>query len=88
MNKKTILYGKICDRAETYGFVDDRVSLLMDIQSADLKFSLRLEDWLAADDFNFIHDIVGIMSNIKRDEFPATDFGLFVPRFAGMVREQ
>lgn len=55
----------------------------MDIESADEKFNLRLEEWLAADDFNFIHDLYGIMDHIVRDKFPADDFGFFVPRFAG-----
>ena len=36
-----------------------------------------------ADDFNFEHDYCGIQNNIKRGEFPATDFGFFLPRFAG-----
>lgn len=43
----------------------------------------RLEDLLKADDFNFSHDVMGIMNNINRSEFPAKDFGLFVPRYAG-----
>lgn len=38
---------------------------------------------LKADKFNFAHDLWGITKNIIRDEFPATNFGLFVPRFAG-----
>lgn len=80
--KRMELYGKICDRADKMGYQQERVGLLMDIESADIKFNLRLEELLNADDFNFAHDIIGIISNIKRDSFPATDFGLFVPRFA------
>ena len=57
-------------------------NLLMDIESADETFNLRLEDWLNADDFNFTHDLMGIVNNVKRDTFPAKDFGLFVPRYA------
>jgi hypothetical protein len=52
-------------------------------ESADKKFNMRLDDWLQADDFNFAHDYCGIQNNIKRGEFPATDFGFFLPRFAG-----
>lgn len=64
-------------------YTGERLSLLMDIESADEKFNLRLEEWLAADDFNFIHDLYGIMDHIVRDKFQADDFGFFVPRFAG-----
>ena len=64
-------------------YTGERLSLLMDIESADEKFNLRLEEWLTADDFNFIHDLYGIMDHIVRDKIPADDFGFFVPRFAG-----
>ena len=84
MKDRYELYAKICDRAEGRGYYGDRLSLMMDIESADKKFNLRLEELLNADDFNFFHDIKGIMENIVRDTFPATDFGLFVPRFAGV----
>lgn len=80
MKKK--LYTQICERAEKLGYNGERLSLMMDIESADLKFNLRLEEMLNADDWNFVHDINGIMHNIVRDKFPATDFGFFVPRFA------
>lgn len=54
----------------------------MDIESADKVFDLRLEDLLNADDFNFAHDISGIVNNAVRTDYPATDFNGFVPRFA------
>lgn len=76
-------YSKICTRAEKGGkYHGGRISLLMDIESADTVFSLRLEEWLNADDNNFFLDLFGIINCIKRDHFPATDFGVFVPRFA------
>ena len=79
-------YVAVCDRAEKHGFAGDRIGVLMDLESADRKFNLRMEEWLEADDFNFLHDFMGIQSNINRaDGFPATDFGLFVPRFATPV---
>ena len=81
--KRQMKYAEIADRAKEIGYEGDRLSLLMDIESADKVFNLRLEDWLSADDFNFAHDLYGIMNNIVRDEFPAKNFGLFVPRFAG-----
>ena len=77
-------YVKICERAERMKIdTGDRMGALMDIESADKKFNMRLDDWLQADDFNFAHDYCGIQNNIKRGEFPATDFGFFLPRFAG-----
>ena len=77
-------YVEIAKRAEGEGLYNkERISLLMDIESADQKFHLRLDDWLNADAFNFAHDLYGITNNINRNEFPAIDFGLFIPRFAG-----
>ena len=82
--ERMLKYVAICERAENDGLYNgERIKLLMDIESADKVFNLRLDDWLNADGFNFAHDIYGIMNNINRSTFPATDFGLFVPRFAG-----
>lgn len=84
IKKRYLKYVAIAERAEKEGlYKGERISLLMDIESADEKFNLRLDDWLNADEFNFAHDLYGIMNNIVRDSFPATDFGLFVPRFVG-----
>ena len=75
------MYVKIAERAEQMGIYNgERFSLLMDIENADNVFNLRLEDWLKADNFNFAHDVVGIVNNIDRRN--PTDFNLFVPRFA------
>lgn len=83
MQNRFLKYVEICERAEKLGICNrDRMESLMDIESADRKFHLRLEEWLKADDFNFTHDFNGIQNNIVRDSFPATDFNLFVPRFA------
>lgn len=66
----------------------DALSTMMDIESADKKFNLRLDEWLKADNFNFAHDFYGIRDCIDRGNgFPATDFGLFIPRFAGVWEE-
>lgn len=76
-------YVEIAKRAEKDALYDgERINLIMDIESADLKFGLRLDDLLNADKFNFAHDICGIINNINRTEYPTTDFGSFVPRFA------
>ena len=40
----------------------------MDIDSADRKFNLRLDDFLKANDFDFAHDFIGIQKNIVSAE--------------------
>ena len=81
--EKFMTYVKIAQRAEAMDlYRGERSTFLMDLESADNTFNLRLEDLLNADDLNFAHDVVGIVNNINRAEFPATDFGLFVPRYA------
>ena len=79
--ERFLMYVKIAQRAEGMGVYNgERFTLLKDIENADKAFNLRLEDWLKADDFNFAHDIVGIVNNIDRNN--PEDFGLFLPRFA------
>ena len=48
-----------------------------------INYAVRLDDFLGADNSNFAHDFIRIQGNIVRENFPATDFGDFVPRFAG-----
>lgn len=79
--ERFLMYVKVAERAEQMNiYHGERFSLLMDIENADKVFNLRLEDWLKADNFNFAHDVVGIVNNIDRRN--PTDFNLFVPRFA------
>lgn len=79
--ERFLMYVKVAERAEQMGIYDgERLSLLMDIENADKVFNLKMEDWLNADNFNFAHDVVGIVNNIDRRN--PTDFNLFVPRFA------
>lgn len=81
--ERFLMYVKIAERAEQMGiYHGERHALLMDIESADNAFNMRLEDWLKADNFNFAHDIVGIANNIDRSKFPA-EISRFLPRFAG-----
>jgi len=83
-------YVDIMLRATVLGLMQksEAVDRMMDIESADRKFNLRLDDWMEADNFNFAHDFIGIRNNINRENgFPATDFGLFIPRFAGERKE-
>lgn len=87
--ERRLKYIGICERAEKLGIGrGDRMNALMDIESADKRFNLRLDDWLKADDLNFAHDFNGIQNNIVREVFPATDFGLFVPRYAGNLSQK
>ena len=75
------MYVKIAQRAEAMDlYTGERFTFLMDIENADKAFNMRLEDWLNADDFNFAHDVIGIINNIDRRN--PKDFNLFVPRFA------
>lgn len=81
-------YVAICERAEKDDlYKGERIALLMDIESADKTFNLRLDDLLQADKFNFAHDVYGIVNNINRNTFPSSDFGLFVPRYSGNLGE-
>lgn len=65
--EKFMTYVKIAQRAEGMGIYNgERFTLLMDLENADGVFELRLDDLLNADDFNFSHDILGIVANIDR----------------------
>lgn len=82
--EKFILYDKIVERAKSLNLLNDEKRChMMDVESADLHFNMRLQEWLDADNFNFAHDFYGIRNNIVRGKFPSTEFGFFVPRFAG-----
>ena len=79
--EKFMMYVKIAQRAEGMGiYMGERSTLLMDIENADKVFNLRMEDLLNADDFEFTHDVIGIVNNINHNN--PMDFNLFVPRYA------
>lgn len=79
-----IVCGKIADRARNLGLYENNpVTCYMDIENAARYWHMRLEDWLSADDFDFVHDIVGICENIIR-EYPVLFTPYFVPRFSGL----
>lgn len=88
MKGKHSKYADIMMRATVLGLMNEKEAIerMMDIESADLKFNMRLDDWLKADNFNFAHDFLGIRDNIVRNEFPSKDFGFFIPRFAGIYQ--
>lgn len=80
------LCDKITTRAMEMGLYpkDRRITCMMDVQNAAMYYDMRLEEWLDSDDFDFAHDIVGIMGAISR--IAPVDFSndpLFLPRFAG-----
>lgn len=58
----------------------DKLSITMDVTATHANGNpLRLEDLLAADDFNFLHDLTGIQRFIDRSTGLLT--GHFSPRF-------
>lgn len=73
---------KICSRAEKLGIRQGtRMTAMLDVDLADKRWHLRLHEWLASDDFNFIHDFVGIQNHV--DRINKTFDNRFLPRFAG-----
>ena len=79
------LCDRIVARAQKLGlYENNRVTAFLDVQNAAKYFNMALDEWLNADDFDFIHDIVGIYKAINRIKYPV-DFSndpLFLPRFA------
>lgn len=81
------LWQKILDRAmEFMAPFADRVTLMMDMHNADKNYNLRLQEFLDADDVDFLHDICGIYRHMDR-QLGSPTYGkckdFFVPRFAG-----
>jgi hypothetical protein len=70
----------IVHRARVHFPDRDERDIKMDVVATHLHRPLRLNDLLDADDFNFIHDIVGIERHLNRQTFTLRDH--FVPRFA------
>ena len=59
----------------------DRLTIVMDISACHFGGQkLRLDDLLAADDFNFIHDVTGINRNLNRETYVLEN--CFSPRFS------
>lgn len=79
------LVAAIVDRAMTRPdrvlFDGDRLGLTMDIEATHRNGNrLALARLLAADDFNFWHDVAGIQATLNRRTGKLTNF--FVPRFS------
>ena len=65
--EETVIIAQIVGRADNLGLLmDDRLSLMMDLDVANKQFNLRLTELLESDNFNFTHDILGIQNNIDR----------------------
>lgn len=82
---ETRTIGLIADRAIlVYAKHDvrvDRLDVLMDLSACHFYAQrLRLDDLLAADDFNFLHDVGGISRHLDRENYVLNDF--FSPRFS------
>jgi len=59
--------------------ITDKMSLSMDITAVHLNdTNLDLKKLLAFDEFNFVHDVVGIMNHINRNNGKLTN--CFLPR--------
>lgn len=79
------LIDKIATRAqivaEKAGWISDIMDRVMDVTACHLNgCPLRLADLLAADEFNFSHDVFGIARHIDRRTGELKD--CFLPRFA------
>lgn len=76
-----LLIIEIAKRAENLGLLMfDRLSLIMDLETAHAQFNLKLGELLKADEQNFTHDIVGIQKNINRETKTVENY--FLPRYA------
>lgn len=80
--KRIKAYYAIAKRAkkEIYGGVCEFQSLCMDLEAADCDIPMDLARLLAADKFNFAHDVCGIVRHINRKTSKLED--CFIPRFA------
>lgn len=71
---------KIVKRARELGVNRSVMDLNMDISATHENCPLRLDDMLKADDFNFMHDVYGIIRHLNRQTGELEN--CFVPRFA------
>lgn len=80
------LIQRIVDRAVATGNCDNPMSTRMDLCAVQNSSTpLDLSRLLAADDFNFVHDLFGIARHLDRRDDSATRGELtdcFLPRFA------
>jgi hypothetical protein len=78
---ETALFAKIADRAHKLNPEYKYLTAFMDVDACHNNgCPLDLERLLAADEFNFSHDVFGIARHINRDTGQLEN--CFVPRFA------
>jgi hypothetical protein len=72
------LHYKIAERGRKMGLcMFSNLSLLMDLEAAQIEYDLDCERLLKANDFNFAHDICGIQKHIDREQ---TSFACLPPK--------
>jgi hypothetical protein len=76
----------IAARAKKMDAEIDAISLSMDL-AATHKYicKLRLDDLLHSDDFNFIHDVFGILHSLNREHLVLR--GNFLPRYCAGIKK-
>lgn len=61
--EKFILYDKIVERAKSLNLLNDEKRChMMDVESADLHFNMRLQEWLDADNLTLL--MISVVSEI------------------------
>jgi len=71
---------EIINRAKTLIDIKDRMGTEMDIMAAHISCPLKLGELLKADNFNFLHDVCGIINNLNRKTGKLDN--CFLPRFS------
>lgn len=75
---------RIVERAEALNLFDrisyPRMTMVMDLAATDGSIGMDFDALLAADDFNFAHDMGGIARHVNRKTGQLED--CFLPRFA------
>lgn len=85
--KQMAQYSRIADRfLDLYkritGYTPEKVSVLMDLESADHAVKLDLNVLESFKDEDFLHDLAGICNHMDRSEFPGKMDPTFLPRCA------
>ncbi len=75
-----IIIDMIVDRARSLGIQRSKLNLMMDISATQENCPMKLQEWFNADDFDFLHDVVGIVNNLNRKTFKLEN--CFLPRYA------
>lgn len=79
-----VLIDKIVNRARELGIQCSKLNLMMDITTAYNNIPLKLEEWFNADNFDFLHDVIGIINNLNRGTLKLENY--FLPRYADIKK--